>query len=56
MKSKSRDWACNVLGDCPGKRSWYRILQRIAKILISKEGHSGKGGKISILPLKLAGN
>jgi hypothetical protein len=28
----------------------------LAKILISKEGHDWKGGKISLLPLKLNGN
>jgi hypothetical protein len=45
MKSQSRDWACNVVGYCPSKRGRHCILQRVAKILISKEGHNWKGGK-----------
>jgi hypothetical protein len=36
--SQSRDWACNVVRDCPGKRGRCCILQKMAKILISKEG------------------
>jgi hypothetical protein len=54
--SQSRDWACNVVGDCSGKRGRCCILQKMAKILISKEGHDWKRGKIGLLPLKLDEN
>jgi hypothetical protein len=31
MKSQGRDWACNVVGDCPSKRGRQCILQKMAK-------------------------
>jgi hypothetical protein len=43
MKSQGRDWSCNVVGDCPGKRGRYCILQRIERSL-SKEKHDLKKG------------
>jgi hypothetical protein len=51
--SQGRDWAYDIVGDCPGKRGRCCILQRMARILISKEGCDWKKGKISLLPLKL---
>jgi hypothetical protein len=54
--SQSRDWARNVVGDCPGKRGRYCILQKMAKILVSKEEQYFKRRKISLLPLKLDEN
>jgi hypothetical protein len=56
LKSQSRDWACNVVGDCPGKRGRYCILQRIAKSWSVKRGLIEKREKISLLPLKLVEN
>jgi hypothetical protein len=51
--SQGRDWTCDIVGDCPGKSGRCCILQKVAKNLISKEGHDWRGGKISLLPLKL---
>jgi hypothetical protein len=56
LKSQGRDWACNVVGDCPGKRGRYCILQRIAKSWSIKRGIIERRGKISLLPLKLGEN
>jgi hypothetical protein len=34
--SQSRDWAFDLIGDCPGKRGRYCILQN-DRIMISEE-------------------
>jgi hypothetical protein len=56
LKSQSRDWACNVVGDCPSKRGRYCILQRIAKSWSVNRSIIERRGKISLLPLKLDEN
>jgi hypothetical protein len=43
--SQGGDWALNIIGDCPGNWGRYYILQKMAKILISKEGMIEKEGK-----------
>jgi hypothetical protein len=45
MESQGRDWACNVIGDCPSTRGRHCILQKngkgiwsVKKDMIEKKG------------------
>jgi hypothetical protein len=39
---QGRDWACNVIRDCPGKRGRFYVLQENDRIVASKEEYDSK--------------
>jgi hypothetical protein len=40
IKSQGRNWACSIIRDCPSWRSRHCVMQEVAKIMISEEGHA----------------
>jgi hypothetical protein len=53
--SQSRDWASNIIGDCPGKWGRFYILQKMTESGSVKRGmiESRCKKEMNILPLKL---
>jgi hypothetical protein len=56
FESQSRNWACYVVRNCPSSRGRHCILQGVAKIMISREGHAWQKKRIGVLPLKQVGS